>query len=151
VDAFFYKLMLNFNLSGSIYTDTRLPSYVFPSFARFVSGPPFFVKKRRSTHETFRFNNTQRRHYSSGSKLSKCTPPLIEPWFVTGFTDKKGIKQFSTKRSTTNNNNNLSLVVWGTNLTSLVGMGRMTKQERNMIKLAPYQKSIIIGLLLSDG
>jgi hypothetical protein len=38
VDAFFYKLMLNFNLSGSIYTDTRLPSYVFPSFARFVSG-----------------------------------------------------------------------------------------------------------------
>jgi len=89
VDAFFYKLMHNFNLFGSIYAYTRLPSYDFP----------------------FRFNNTQKRHYSSGSKLSKCTPPLIEPWFVTGFTDKKGIKQFSTKRRSTNNNLTNSVVV----------------------------------------
>jgi hypothetical protein len=103
-------------------------------------------------HETFKLNNIQKRLYSSGSKLSKYTPPLIEPWFVTGFTDVfkfLGIKQFSTKRSTTNNN--LSLVVWGTNLTSSVGMGRITKQESNMIRFPYYQKSVIIGLLLSDG
>jgi len=48
-------------------------------------------------------------------------------------------------------NNHLSLVIWGTNLTSTVGRGRFTKQENNMIKLAPKPKSIIIGLLLSDG
>lgn len=53
-----------------------------------------------------------------------------------------------TKRSCINN---LSLVVWGTNLTSLVGRGRLTKQESSMIILPPYQFSVIIGLLLSDG
>ena len=92
---------------------------------------------------------------------------LLNPYFVTGFTDallKKvaGINQFSTtsprevvpplaagtKRSCSNN---LSLVVWGTNLTSTVGMGRITKQESNMIRFPYYQKSVIIGLLLSDG
>jgi hypothetical protein len=83
---------------------------------------------------------------------------MQNPWYVTGFSDassKKAIKQFSTKRSCRNNNLNFSaktsLVVWGTNLSSSVGKGRFTKQESNMIKLPYYQKSIIIGLLLSDG
>lgn len=44
-----------------------------------------------------------------------------------------------------------SLVVWGTNLTSTVGMGRFTKQVRDMIQLPNFQKSVIIGLILSDG
>lgn len=44
-----------------------------------------------------------------------------------------------------------SLVVWGTNLSSSVSRGRITKQESNMIKLPPYQLSVVIGLLLSDG
>jgi len=43
------------------------------------------------------------------------------------------------------------LVIWGSNLKSSVGSGRITKVERNMIKLAPFQRSVIIGLLLSDG
>jgi len=43
------------------------------------------------------------------------------------------------------------LVVWGTNLRSTVGCGRITKQVRDMIKLPPYQYSVIVGLLLSDG
>nr|QBM31598.1 hypothetical protein [Arthrobotrys musiformis] len=43
------------------------------------------------------------------------------------------------------------LVVWGINLTSSVGNGRITKQESNMVKLPYYQKNVIIGLLLSDG
>lgn len=42
-------------------------------------------------------------------------------------------------------------MVWGTNLRSQVKTGRFTKQVNNMIKLPPYQKGVIIGLLLSDG
>nr|UYR51138.1 hypothetical protein [Morchella crassipes] len=46
----------------------------------------------------------------------------------------------------------LHLVVWGTKLGSTVGyFGRFTKQIRSMIELAPYQLSVIVGLLLSDG
>lgn len=81
----------------------------------------------------------------------------FNPNFVTGFFDafikkgcRAGIKYFSSKRPS-GCSNSLSLVVWGTNLTSSVGLGRFTKQESNMIKLAPYQKGVIIGLLLSDG
>lgn len=40
-------------------------------------------------------------------------------------------------------------MVWGTNLISLVGTGRITKQNSEMIKLPPYQLSVIIGILLS--
>ena len=84
----------------------------------------------------------------------------MNPWFITGLSDASsftkappkggaGIKQFSSKRRSCSNS--LSLEVWGTNLTSSVGNGRITKQESGMIKLANYQKSVIIGLLLSDG
>jgi len=77
----------------------------------------------------------------------------LDPYFATGLSDasiKKSIRQFSTKSSNTNDTN-LNLVIWGTNLTSTVGTGRFTKQVSNMIILAPYQYSVIIGLLLSDG
>nr|YP_010608757.1 hypothetical protein PNX16_mgp014 [Drechslerella dactyloides]WAN89837.1 hypothetical protein [Drechslerella dactyloides] len=47
--------------------------------------------------------------------------------------------------------NSTSLVVWGINLTSSEGNGRISKQESNMVKLPYYQKNVIIGLLLSDG
>lgn len=71
---------------------------------------------------------------------------------------KTSIKHFSSK--STNNNLSLaaneikqitSLVVWGTNLTSTVGIGRFTKQVRDMIQLPHFQKSVIVGLILSDG
>lgn len=86
----------------------------------------------------------------------------IDPQFITGFTDgsykNQVIKRLiSTKRSCTKNHQRLaaqqstSLVVWGTNLSSSVWRGRITKQESHMIKLPPYQMSVIIGLLLSDG
>ena len=58
------------------------------------------------------------------------------------------VKIFDNPTSTQNSD---SLVVWGTNLTSQVGKGKFTKQVSGMIKLPPYQKSIVIGLLLSDG
>jgi len=43
-----------------------------------------------------------------------------------------------------------SVVVFGKNLTSTVGM-RFSRTELAMVELAPYQHSVIIGLLLSDG
>jgi len=41
-----------------------------------------------------------------------------------------------------------SLEVWGTNLGSTVGE---KLKKLAMVQLAPYQKSIMIGILLSDG
>lgn len=49
------------------------------------------------------------------------------------------------------NNNELSLVVWGTNLSSQVGNGKFTKLVSSMVNLPNYYYSIVIGLLLSDG
>ena len=47
-----------------------------------------------------------------------------------------------------------ALVNWGHYLPSHVGTspaGQFTKQVSGMIKFPPYQKDIIIGLILSDG
>jgi len=46
---------------------------------------------------------------------------------------------------------NLSLVIWGTNLVSSIGSGRLSKQQREMIKLTSYLYGVVVGLLLSDG
>jgi hypothetical protein len=46
---------------------------------------------------------------------------------------------------------NLSLVIWGTNLGSSIGSGRLSKQQREMIKLTSYLYGLVVGLLLSDG
>ena len=58
----------------------------------------------------------------------------INPNWVTGFIDAS----------------QKSIVVFGTNLTSTVGI-KFTRAQLAIIKLAPYQKSVIIGLILSDG
>ena len=49
------------------------------------------------------------------------------------------------------NPKNTDLVVWGSNLSSTAGTGRNTKIVKNMIVLPPIKKSVVIGLLLSDG
>lgn len=46
---------------------------------------------------------------------------------------------------------NTNLVVWGTNLNSTTKSGRLTKQVRDIIELPSYQKSVVLGLLLSDA
>ena len=58
------------------------------------------------------------------------TTNVINPWFITG--------------------QNKSLVVWGTNLTSTTGE-RFTLKQLALVDLAPYQFSVIVGLILSDG
>jgi hypothetical protein len=43
------------------------------------------------------------------------------------------------------------LVVWGDHLSSNVGTGRITRLVSSMYTLPPHIKSIIVGLILSDG
>lgn len=81
-------------------------------------------------------NVNTRRYYSTLSSNKHNKDDLqIDPWFITGFSD----------------GSNLSLVVWGTNLTSTVGTGRFTKQITHMINLPFYHFSVMVGLVLSDG
>lgn len=48
--------------------------------------------------------------------------------------------------------NNTNIVVWGTNLESGVGKKkRISYEVARMFEFPPYQHSVIIGLLLSDG
>lgn len=42
-------------------------------------------------------------------------------------------------------------MVWGENLPSLVGCGRLSSLSTANIRLPQYQFSVIIGLILSDG
>jgi len=44
-----------------------------------------------------------------------------------------------------------ALVLWGSNLESGIGNGRINNLLRNMYNLPYYQASVIVGLLLSDG
>ena len=60
-------------------------------------------------------------------------------------------KNYSTKSNLYNNTNKLDnkdVVVWGTNLCSTAGIGRLTNIVKNMIALPFYQKSVIVGILL---
>jgi hypothetical protein len=43
-----------------------------------------------------------------------------------------------------------SIVVFGSNLTSTVGI-KFTRAQLAMVKLTPYTRYVIIGLILSDG
>lgn len=45
----------------------------------------------------------------------------------------------------------LSIEKWGSNLGSTVGWGKYTNIQRTMIKLPPFQYSVIVGIMLSDG
>ena len=47
--------------------------------------------------------------------------------------------------------NKYEVVVWGSNLRSTAGTGRLTKIVKNMIVLPPFEKSVVVGILLSDG
>lgn len=49
------------------------------------------------------------------------------------------------------NNSNTQIVLWGQNLTSNVGYPQFTKIISNVLELPLFIKSIIYGLLLSDG
>jgi len=44
----------------------------------------------------------------------------------------------------------MALVLWGTNLSSTVGFPKYSQFIRNIIKLPPFHKDVVIGLILSD-
>jgi hypothetical protein len=71
------------------------------------------------------------------------TAPVVCSWFVTGFAD-------ASKKITSPPPTGGGIVVFGTNLTSTVGV-KFTRKQLAMVQLGPYQYSVIIGLLLSDG
>jgi len=73
---------------------------------------------------------------NSDTCKAKILQENIDPYFVTGFCD-------ASKKIT-------SIVVFGTNLTSTVGI-KFTRKQLAMVQLAPYTRDVIIGLLLSDG
>ena len=73
---------------------------------------------------------------SSSSSLD--ANKILDPNFVTGFSD-------ASKKITSG-----GIVVFGTNLTSTVGI-KLTRKQLAMVQLGPYQYGVIIGLLLSDG
>ena len=95
----------------------------------------------------------KQRFYSTAISNLQSNPNrlrVLNPLWLTGFIDDGNPLQGGSSKALAAEQPT-SLVIWGTNLTSLVGSGRLTKQESNMIKFPPYQKSIIIGLILSDG
>ena len=55
----------------------------------------------------------------------------------------------SPKESNLSTSVSTDLEVWGKNLPSGTGWGRLTRQESNMVAIPPYQYSVIVGLLLS--
>jgi hypothetical protein len=63
------------------------------------------------------------------------------PFYVTGFCDAE-----SPSRSWLRHQ---KLVVFGTNLQSTVGE-KFTRKELAMVRLAPYPRDVIVGLILSD-
>lgn len=73
-------------------------------------------------------------------ELSMCAPVTL-----------KAKKMANLKEDLHKETVSLDLDLWGVNLRSMTGSGRLTKKERNIIKLAPLQYSVIVGLLLSDG
>jgi len=150
------KATLNFGLSKEL-------QLMFP---KTIPVPRFLVETIKIPHSQwiagFRNNFTVNRSFSF-KRGELCIPPfgtLSHAFRINTYAllKKTSIKHFSSK--STNNNLSLaaneikqatSLVVWGTNLTSTVGIGRFTKQVRDMIKLPAFQKSVMVGLILSDG
>jgi hypothetical protein len=89
-------------------------------------------------------NGQVRKKYNISLKLSASSlTEKVNPFYVTGFCDK-------TKIGTNTQNQTQKLVVFGTNLQSSVGE-KFTRKELAMVRLAPYSRDVIVGLILSDG
>ena len=67
---------------------------------------------------------------------------LSTTWGVTNNSHQSEVKTVT--------NESTKIVIWGTNLSSTVGV-KYTRSQLAMVCLPPYQYSIIIGLVLSDA
>jgi hypothetical protein len=83
------------------------------------------------------FASEESRRYGSPAKQGR-------PWKLVAFIRQYSQKALQPKPQST------SIVVWGINLTSTVNE-KFTIKQLAMVQLATYQKSVIVGLILSDG
>jgi len=97
---------ISFNLADSFYTYTSLPSHI--------------------AH--LKLNNAQKRYYSSGYELSKYTPQLSDPWFVTGFTDAEGCFTFTLSRTPKNK------IGWDLGLYFMINLHERDENLLNQVK-----------------
>jgi hypothetical protein len=107
-----------------------------------ISNTLLSKSKRKLIQEPMK-NNTYKLNPNLVSGFTDASP--TKPKLIRGF-GQKALQQRELSRTT-----NTRIVVFGTNLVSSVGNGRFNKQVSDMIELAPYQYSVVIGLLLSDG
>lgn len=77
-------------------------------------------------------NNTvigkPKRFYSSGCKLSECTSPSIEPWFITGFADAEGCFTFTLSKTTQNK------IGWESGIYFIINLHERDKHLLSQIK-----------------
>ena len=97
----------------------------------------FFPVNLKSGEGTQRITNKRQNGigiHRSFSTILKDKTTSLNPNWISGFADAPS----------------KALVIWGTNLDSTVGV-KFSITQLAMVQLAPYQYSVIIGLLLSDG
>jgi hypothetical protein len=100
--------------------------FIVPSMKHKIG---LYIYSTSYSHRVFLGN--QRSKYTT---LNSPSQQLLNPNYITGFADAS----------------QKSIVVFGTNLTSTVGI-KFSRTQLAIIKLTPYQYNVIIGLLLSDG
>jgi hypothetical protein len=114
------------------------------------------IKRRVSLNKKFKNLYEQ---YCEASQSAGHLPAANNPLFVRGV--RKYSRLYSTNLAASEFNEHSvhssygadrdkSLVVWGLNLTSTVGI-KFSRNQLAMVKLPPYERSVIIGLILSDG
>jgi LAGLIDADG DNA endonuclease family len=116
-----------------------------------------FIMQTRSfyTHSK-KLNNQPFKSESQNSLTIPANVPIIKqalklnPWWRSsnriywcGYQKYYSLPTFATEKTK-------SLVIYGSNLSSTVGI-KFNRTQLAMVKLASYQYSVIIGLLLSDG
>ncbi len=142
------SILVHYN---SIITAHAILMIFFMVMPALIGGFGKKKKKKRQTFTTLVSSNDKNNLNSLRNKWGSYLAGLIEADRIR----KLGHRNYSTKRKNERaqflSSNSLALVIWGFNLTSTLGLGKFTKIERETIALPPYQKSVCVGLLLSDG
>jgi len=124
----FIRFFLNY------YYLTVVPKKILPkiySIRTFPASQPLALLTKHGVVRKHKLPLHMKRFYTTG-----LVEPKVSPHWVTGFCDAS--------------THNLSLVVFGTNLQSTVGK-KYTNKQLAMVRLTPFTRSVIIGLILSDG
>jgi hypothetical protein len=140
VDGSYFEPLLNSKLRCTLMGCESNYQISNPSKQFIIQTRSFYTHSKKLVHQTSS-TNTQNSILLS-TKKSIIKPKLIESNILEGVASKAVIGF--------RDNKNKSLVEFGSNLSSTLGI-RFSRTQLAMVKLAPYQQSVIIGLLLSDG